>query len=137
MFKLCKEGVPYADLETKTREILGAGLIKLGIIKDASELSKYYPHGVSHPLGLDVHDKGEYGPLKENMVITVEPGIYVPAGSPCDKKYWNIGVRIEDDVQVGKDHGILLSADAPRKWEDVEKMIADKSFFDLEHLPAL
>jgi Xaa-Pro aminopeptidase len=137
VFKLCKEGTPYADLETKTREVLSAGLIKLGIIKDASEVSKYYPHGVSHPLGLDVHDKGEYGPLKENMVITVEPGIYIPESSPCDKKYWNIGVRIEDDVQVGKDHGILLSADAPRKWEDVEKMEADKSFFDLEHLPAL
>jgi Xaa-Pro aminopeptidase len=138
VFKLCKEGVPYPDLETKTREILSAGLIKLGIIKDAGELSKYYPHGVSHHLGLDVHDKGEYGgPLKENMVITVEPGIYIPEGSPCDKKYWNIGVRIEDDVQIGKDRGILLSADAPRKWEDLEKMIAEKSFFELEHLPAL
>lgn len=138
VFKMCKDGVPYADLEKKTHEVLSTGLIKLGIIKDASEVSKYYPHGVSHHLGLDVHDKGEYGgPLKENMVITVEPGIYIPEGSPCDKKYWNIGVRIEDDVQIGKDHGNLLSADAPRKWEDVEKMIAEKSFFDLEHLPAL
>lgn len=138
VFKLCKEGVPYADLEKKTHEVLTVGLVKLGIIKDAGELSKYYPHGVSHHLGLDVHDKGEYGgPLKENMVITVEPGIYIPEDSPCDKKYWNIGVRIEDDVQIGKDHGTLLSADAPRKWEDVEKMIADKSFFDLEHLPSL
>jgi Xaa-Pro aminopeptidase len=65
------------------------------------------------------------------------PGIYIPEGSPCDKKYWNIGVRIEDDVQIGKDHGTLLSIDAPRKWEDVEKMAAEKSFFDLEHLPEL
>ncbi|HWD89533.1 MAG TPA: aminopeptidase P N-terminal domain-containing protein [Mucilaginibacter sp.] len=138
VFKLCKEGVPYADLEKKTHEVLTAGLIKLGIIKDEKELGKYYPHGVSHHLGLDVHDKGEYGgPLKENMVITVEPGIYIPEGSPCDKKYWNIGVRIEDDVQIGKDHGTLLSIDAPRKWDDVEKMAADKSFFDLEHLPEL
>jgi Xaa-Pro aminopeptidase len=138
VFKLCKEGVPYADLEKKTHEVLTAGLMKLGIIKDEKELGKYYPHGVSHHLGLDVHDKGEYGgPLKANMVITVEPGIYIPEGSPCDKKYWNIGVRIEDDVQIGKDHGTLLSIDAPRKWEDVEKMAAEKSFFDLEHLPEL
>ncbi|HVS92973.1 MAG TPA: aminopeptidase P N-terminal domain-containing protein [Mucilaginibacter sp.] len=138
VFKLCRDGVPYGDLEKKTHEVLTAGLIKLGIIKDEKELGKYYPHGVSHHLGLDVHDKGEYGgPLKENMVITVEPGIYIPEGSPCDKKWWNIGVRIEDDVQIGKDHGTLLSVDAPRKWQDVEKMAAEKSVFDMEHLPEL
>jgi len=138
VFKLCKAGVPYAKLEEKTHEILTAGLVKLGIIKDEKELGKYYPHGVSHHLGLDVHDKGEYnGPLQENMVITVEPGIYIREGSPCDKKYWNIGVRIEDDVQIGKDHGILLSIDAPRKWEDVEKMVAEKSIFDAGRFPEL
>ena len=138
VFKLCKAGVPYPDLEKKTHEILTAGLVKLGIIKDEKELGKYYPHGVSHYLGLDVHDKGEYNtPLQENMVITVEPGIYIPEGSPCDKKYWNIGVRIEDDVQIGKDHGTLLSIDAPRKWEDVEKTVAEKSIFDLGRFPEL
>jgi Xaa-Pro aminopeptidase len=138
VFKLCKAGVPYPQLEEKTHEILTAGLVKLGIIKDEKELGKYYPHGVSHHLGLDVHDKGEYnGPLQENMVITVEPGIYIPEGSPCDKKYWNIGVRIEDDVQIGKDHGNLLSIDAPRKWEDVEKMVAEKSIFDAGRFPGV
>ncbi|HJP61853.1 MAG TPA: aminopeptidase P N-terminal domain-containing protein [Mucilaginibacter sp.] len=138
VFKMCKDGVPYADLETKTREVLSAGLIKLGLIKDAKEVSKYYPHGVSHHLGLDVHDKGGYnGPLKENMVITVEPGIYIPVGSDCDKKWWNIGVRIEDDVQIGKYHGILLSGDAPRKWQDVEKTVAEKSIFDSGKFPEL
>lgn len=138
VFKLCKEGVNYSDLEAKTEEVLAARLINLGIIKDGKEVRKYYPHGVSHHIGLDVHDKGAYGTaLKSGMVITVEPGIYIPAGSPCDKKWWNIGVRIEDDVQIGKDGGILLSADAPRKWQDVEKTIADKSIFDLQRLPML
>ncbi|ASU35773.1 aminopeptidase P family protein [Mucilaginibacter xinganensis] len=139
VFKLCKEGVNYSSLETKTREVLSARLIGLGIIKDAKEVGKYYPHGVSHHLGLDVHDKGDYsGDLKAGMVITVEPGIYIPAGSPCDKKWWNIGVRIEDDVLIGKSQGTLLSIDAPRKWQDVEKTIAEKSIFDGGRLfPAL
>lgn len=138
VFKLCKEGVPYGDLEMKTGEVLAAGLIKLGIIKDQNELRKYYPHGVSHHLGLDVHDKGGYsGDLKAGMVITVEPGIYIPAGSPCDKKWWNIGVRIEDDIQIGKDKGINLSIDAPRTWQAVEKMAAQPSIFDAGKFPAL
>jgi len=138
VFKLCKQGVPYRQLEQKTREVLAAGLIKLGLIKDAKEVSTYYPHGVSHHLGLDVHDKGGYDiDLKEGMVITVEPGIYVPAGSPCDKKWWNIGVRIEDDVLIGKETYTLLSIDAPRKWQDVEKTVAEKSIFDLGRFPAL
>jgi Xaa-Pro aminopeptidase len=81
--------------------------------------------------------KAVSGNLEENMVITVEPGIYIPAGSPCDKKWWNIGVRIEDDVQIGKTGYINLSADAPRKWQDVEKMAAEKSIFDAVNLPAI
>ncbi|MDB5145178.1 MAG: family metallopeptidase [Mucilaginibacter sp.] len=137
IFKLCKEGVPFANLNNKANEVLAAGLIKLGIIKQASEVSKYYPHGCSHHMGLDVHDKGAHSNLQENMVITVEPGIYIPAGSPCDKKWWDIGVRIEDDVVIGKEKCTLLSIDAPRKWQDVEKMVAEKSIFDLTRFPAL
>jgi Xaa-Pro aminopeptidase len=138
VFKLCKQGVPYDKLEEKTQEVLANGLIKLGIIKKAEEVRTYYPHGVSHHMGLDVHDKGGYGiDLKENMIITVEPGIYIPAGSACDKKWWNIGVRIEDDVVIGKEKCTLLSIDAPRKWQDVEKMAAEKSFFDAAKLPEL
>jgi Xaa-Pro aminopeptidase len=138
VFKLCKQGVPYRQLEQKTREVLSAGLIKLGLIKDVKEVGTYYPHGVSHHLGLDVHDKGGYDVnLQEGMVITVEPGIYIPEGSPCDKKWWNIGVRIEDDVLIGKDSGNNLSADAPRKWQDVEKTVAERSVFDLGRFPVL
>jgi Xaa-Pro aminopeptidase len=128
IFLLCHEGTPFPELNEKSTEVLAAGLLRLGIIKDKSQVSLYYPHGCSHYLGLDVHDVGTYGqPLKENMVITVEPGIYIPAGSPCDKKWWDIGVRIEDDVRIGKDKGELLSGQAPRKSEDVEKMRSEKS----------
>jgi Xaa-Pro aminopeptidase len=138
VFKLCKEGINYGSLEAKAREVLSSRLIQLGIIKDAKDVGMYYPHGVSHHLGLDVHDKGEYGgELKAGMVITVEPGIYIPAGSPCDKKWWNIGVRIEDDMLIGKTGGTLLSIDAPRKWQDVEKTAAEKSIFNGGKLPEL
>jgi Xaa-Pro aminopeptidase len=138
IFPLCKEGVPFADLNKKATAVLADGLIKLGIIKDKEEVSKYYPHGCSHFLGLDVHDLGDYNQaLKENMVITVEPGIYIPAGSPCDKKWWDIGVRIEDDVRIGKEKAELLSWQAPRKSEDVEKKIAEKSAFNDLALPAV
>jgi len=138
VFKLCHEGVKSSALNQKASEVLAAGLMKLGIIKDAKELRTYYAHGVSHQLGLDVHDKGgRGGDLKAGMVLTNEPGIYIPAGSPCDKKYWNIGVRIEDDVLIGKTEGTWLSTAAPRKWQDVEKTIAEKSIFDALKLPAL
>ncbi len=92
---------------------------------------------MTHHLGLDVHDRGTYTGLKENMVITVEPGIYIPEGSPCDKRWWNIGVRIEDDVVIGKNGYRLLSGDAPRKWEEVEKTVAEKSIFDGVSFPPL
>jgi Xaa-Pro aminopeptidase len=137
VFKLCKQGVPFGSLNEKATEILAAGLIKLGIIKEASEVRKYYPHGCSHHLGLDVHDKSQSRILQENMVITVEPGIYIPQGSPCDKKWWDIGVRIEDDIIIGKEKGENISAAAPRKWEDIEKTIAEKSAFETMKLPVL
>ncbi len=128
IFPLCHEGTPFSDLNKKATEVLADGLIKLGIIKDRSDVSLYYPHSCSHFLGLDVHDVGNYDQtLKENMVITVEPGLYIPAGSACDHKWWDIGVRIEDDVRIGKEKFELLSWQAPRKSVDVEKMTVNKS----------
>lgn len=138
IFPLCREGVPFEELNRKATEVLADGLIKLGVMKDKSEVRQYYPHGCSHFLGLDVHDMGNYSQnLKENMVITVEPGIYIPANSPCDKKWWDIGVRIEDDVRIGKDKFELLSWQAPRKSEDVEKMATQKSAINSLVLPAV
>jgi len=138
IFPLCREGVPFDSLNKKATEVLAEGLIRLGITKDRSEVRLYYPHGCSHFLGLDVHDMGNYDQtLKENMVITVEPGIYIPAGSPCDRKWWDIGVRIEDDVRVGKEKYELLSWQAPRKSEDVEKQKLQKSAVSGMVLPAV
>ncbi|MEP6750221.1 MAG: aminopeptidase P family protein [Bacteroidota bacterium] len=136
-FKLCKEGSTFEEIETKVRESLSAGLLKLGLIKKAEDVGKYYPHGCSHHIGLDVHDKGSYDKLQKNMVITIEPGIYIPEGSDCDKKWWGIAVRIEDDLLIKEKDYELLSAYAPRKAEDVEKMVAEKSAFDDFKLPVL
>ena len=137
VFKLCIQGTPFGNLNKKSTEILANGLLKLGIIKEYNEVRTYYPHGCSHYLGLDVHDIGDNLALKENMVITVEPVIYIPAGSNCDKKWWNIGVRIEDDVLIGKDNFEILSIDAVRKWDDVEKVAREKSRLNDINLPKL
>jgi len=138
VFKICKEGTPIQDLNKKSKEVIAAGLIKLGIITDPNDVKIYYPHGCSHFLGLDVHDKGNYmGNLKENMILTVEPGIYIPANSKCDKKWWNIGVRIEDDILMKKDSYENLSADSPRKWDEIEKLAAQKSTFNDMKFPKI
>src|SRR5207244_2889284 len=93
----CKPGNSFYATHTAASAVLDEGLKKLGVIKEEDELRNYFMHGTSHYLGLDVHDAGTYGNLKAGNVITVEPGIYIKEGSDCDKKWWNIGVRIEDD----------------------------------------
>jgi Xaa-Pro aminopeptidase len=129
-FKLLKEGCKWADIEKTARETIATGLIKLGIVKTAEEANRYYPHGLGHHIGMDVHDRGSYTELKKGMVITIEPGIYIPAGSACDKKWWGIAVRIEDDALITQNGYELLSEFAPRKIEDIEKMIARPSALD-------
>jgi Xaa-Pro aminopeptidase len=103
--------------------VITRGLFKLGIITDSADYKKYFMHGTSHYLGLDVHDAGLYGKLEAGNVITVEPGIYIKAGSPCDKKWWNIGCRIEDDILITPDGPEILSKASPRKAVDVEEMM--------------
>ncbi|MBD0297629.1 MAG: M24 family metallopeptidase, partial [Flavisolibacter sp.] len=75
--------------------------------------------------------------LKKGMVITIEPGIYIPHDSPCDKKWWGIAVRIEDDVLIRENDYELLSHFAPRSIDAIEKMIAEKSVLDNYRLPPL
>ena len=136
-FKTLKDGSKWADASAAAFETIATGLIKLGIIKNKSETGKYFPHGLGHHIGLDVHDRGTYDKLKKDMVITIEPGIYIPEGSNCDKKWWSIAVRIEDDLLITENGYELLSHFAPRKIEDIEKMIAQKSAVDDFKLPAL
>jgi len=90
-------------------KIINEGLAKLGIIESAKTRHRYFPHGTSHHIGLDVHDPGNYGKFEENMVVTMEPGIYIPEGSDCDEKWWGIGVRIEDDILITKNGPVNLS----------------------------
>lgn len=137
VIKICREGLPFAMLNKKATEVIADGLLKLGIIQDIREVNTYYPHGCSHYLGLDVHDKGMYGNLKTNSVITVEPGIYIPENSKCDKKWWNIGIRIEDDILILPDGHENLSAMSPRKWDEIEKLAGQKSKFNEMNLPKL
>jgi Xaa-Pro aminopeptidase len=106
--------------------VIKRGLLKLGIITDGADYKKYFMHGTSHYLGLDVHDAGTGGLLAENEVITVEPGIYIAEGSPCDRKWWKIGCRIEDDILIQKNHPEILSINSPRKADDVIKLMKEK-----------
>ncbi len=81
-------------------------------------LGKYFIHGLGHHIGLDVHDAGEpTRPLEAGMIITIEPGIYIPEE--------NLGVRIEDDVLVTEDAAVLLTARLPRNPDDIEKIMAE------------
>ena len=136
-FKKLKDGAKWSDASKAASDVIADGLLKLGIIKDRSESSIYYPHGLSHHIGLDVHDRGTYQTLKKDMVITIEPGIYIPPNSKCDKRWWNIAVRIEDDALITENGYELLSAFAPRKVEEIEKMIAEKSALDDFTVPKL
>jgi Xaa-Pro aminopeptidase len=104
--------------------VITRGLLKLGIISKPDEYKKYFMHGTSHFLGLDVHDPGNpIKPLQDRQIITVEPGIYIAEGSPCDKKWWKIGCRIEDDILITTQGPEILSRYSPRKADDIEKLM--------------
>ena len=128
-------GNSFRSIYQLSYDIVAEGLIRLGIISQQSEAKKYYPHGLSHHIGLDVHDPGNYGELYSNMIITVEPGIYIPENSPCDPKWWNIGIRIEDDVLITPDGPVNLSAGAPRSLRDIESLMGEESILKEFILP--
>ena len=132
-----QKGAPFRAIETAASEAVKKGLLELGLITSPEEFRRYLPHGVSHHIGLDVHDPGNYTTLDTDMVITVEPGIYVPSGSPCDPKWWDIGIRIEDDILITEEGPVNLSAGAPRAWQEIEKLMTEKSPLDGFKLPPL
>lgn len=114
-----KPGVSMKELNEKTNELIGKLLVKLNYIKDIKDVKKYYPHSIGHMLGLDTHDVSSvprYMPeLQENMVLTIEPGIYIPEEG--------IGIRIEDDILVTKNGYKNLSIEIPKTIKDIEKVV--------------
>lgn len=126
----CKKGNEFRDPHKAALAIIKKRLKALGIIQKEEDYVQYFFHGTSHYLGLDVHDAGLYGPLEVGNVITVEPGIYIPAGSPCDPKWWNIGVRIEDDILITAGEPENLSGAVPKTTEAIEKTMAEESYLN-------
>ena len=136
-------GAKFSDVYQACYNVIASGLLRLGIIGSLNEseryreVRKYFPHGVAHHIGLDVHDPGNYQVLEPEMIITVEPGIYIPAGSNCDPKWWNIGIRIEDDILITSKGPENLSRLAPRKWEEIEEIMKLDSALESFVLPEI
>ena len=119
-------------------KVITRGLVKLGLLKGRTPTlikehayRKFYMHRTGHWLGMDVHDVGDYKVgdewrvLEPGMVLTVEPGIYIAAGSKgVARKWWNIGVRIEDDVLVTRDGYDVLSKNTPKDADEIEALMA-------------
>ena len=137
--KAAKPGMNIArDLNNAiAKKIINEGLAELGIIESPNARHLYYPHGLGHHIGLDVHDKGNYEYLEAGMAITIEPGIYIPEGSKCDKKWWGIAVRIEDCILITEGGNELLSDLAPRKSDEIEMLMKESSVLDAFVLPEL
>jgi Xaa-Pro aminopeptidase len=129
-------GVHEAALRVLVQGMLDTKLItRFGNVDDAiaeRAHTAFYMHGTSHWLGMDVHDVGAYRdlsvadrpsrPLQPGMALTVEPGIYVRPGDGVPEQYWNIGIRIEDDVVVTPDGCTVLSS-APKSVADIEALM--------------
>ncbi|MEG0501408.1 MAG: M24 family metallopeptidase, partial [Cellulosilyticaceae bacterium] len=107
----------YQNLDEIVKEIYFEELSKLEMVKDESDVAKYYYHGVSHFLGLDTHDVGSRkGELKPGMVLTVEPGIYIEEE--------RIGIRIEDDILVTENGCDNLSKSIIKTVDEIERFMS-------------
>ncbi len=136
--KKVRPGNHWNDPHEAAVKVLTRGLVRLGILKGKpSELirnedyRRFYMHRTGHWLGMDVHDVGDYKVgdewrvLEPGMVLTVEPGLYIASGSKgVAKKWWDIGIRIEDDVLVTRQEPVVLTAAAPKSIKDIESMMA-------------
>jgi Xaa-Pro aminopeptidase len=132
---MTKPGVKIPEIHRRTCEILTEGFLSMGLLKGsladamkAEAYKKYYPHGTSHWLGMDVHDVGRYQKdgsarvLQAGMVFTIEPGFYVQAAeAPIAGDFKGIGIRIEDDILVTEKGCEVLTKDAPKERADLEK----------------
>lgn len=114
-----KPGVTTLELNDVCKKVLAEGCIELGLIKEESEIGKYYMHGVSHHLGIDVHDVtvSSNEKLRPGAVITDEPGLYIDE--------WEIGIRIEDDLLITEDGCVVLSESIMRDADEIEAFMAE------------
>lgn len=132
-----KPGVTWEAVQEQVVRDITSGLIDLGLLSgDVDKLiedkayQKFYMHSAGHWIGLDVHDVGEYKrddvsrPLQPNMVMTMEPGIYISPSEDVDPRWHNIGVRIEDDVLVTASGNDVLSKDVPKEIDEIEALMA-------------
>lgn len=132
-------GCHWNDPHDATVQVIAKGLSDLGLLEGSSEeiiesesYRKYYMHRAGHWLGMDVHDVGDYKvsdqwrELEEGMVMTVEPGIYIPANDgSVPEAFRGIGIRIEDDVAVTKGDPWVLTEAAPKTVEAIEALMSD------------
>lgn len=121
----CKPGSNFQAVDRASRKVIDEGLVKLGLINEG-ERHRFFPHGIGHHLGLDVHDRGGNGKFEPGMVLTVEPGIYIPKGSDVDPKWWQIGVRIEDNILITEDGNKNLSSFVPKTVADIEAIMKEE-----------
>lgn len=113
-----KPGVTLVELNDICKKVLTEGCIELGLIKEESEVGKYYMHGVAHHLGIDVHDVtvSSNDKLRPGAVITDEPGLYIDE--------WEIGIRIEDDILITEDGCEVLSEAIMREPDEIETFMS-------------
>ena len=133
----CQVNQPWPSIQTAIVKVISQGLLDLGLLKGSLDsiietraYAKFYMHNAGHWLGLDVHDAGSYKVdnqarlLAANMVLTVEPGIYITPGTPgIDEKWCGIGVRIEDDVLIEAQGPKVLSQALVKQVDDVQAMM--------------
>jgi len=137
IISMVEPDVLRSDLHKKSEKLLVDGMVKLGILKGKTKKiikkqkhKKYYPHGIGHWMGLDVHDeapykdaKGKEIALKEGMVLTIEPALYFDKDDKyIPKEYRGIGIRIEDDILVTKDGFENLSVDISKTILGIESL---------------
>jgi Xaa-Pro aminopeptidase len=122
-------------------QVLTAGMVRLGLLKGrvpslvkSLAYRRFYMHKTGHWLGMDVHDVGDYKigdawrQLEPGMVLTVEPGLYIPPGTRgIPPEFRNIGIRIEDDVLVTREGHEVLTTGVPKHAREIEQLMADRS----------
>lgn len=135
-----KPDVPWNAIQEAMVRIITEGLLSVGLLKgDLEELiadhayRQFYMHSSGHWLGLDVHDagvyrvEGQWRSLQKNMVLTVEPGIYIaPHTKGVDAKWWGIGIRIEDDILVADQGCTVLSEGLEKEINEIEQVMTEK-----------